>query len=137
MNNKLYCTFVKTEQVDNHIKYLTDTYRFATVDGATKLLVDELVPVDYKVAMTDSTLIKKALDSVYRYIEYSMCKFDCPDFEGRLDVRQDVMRGFLTIVRYHPLPGLWIGLTVSFRIMLCKVKRCHLMYRESLKLQSQ
>jgi hypothetical protein len=26
MNNKLYCTFVKTEQVDNHIEYLTDNY---------------------------------------------------------------------------------------------------------------
>jgi len=77
------------------IKYLKDTYRDIMVDGVRKLVMDQLHPVPTNLAMRDTMQVKLALDSIYHYIQNGMVKFDFPDFEGREDVRLDIIAPYM------------------------------------------
>ncbi|MFH1051653.1 MAG: hypothetical protein V1779_12095 [bacterium] len=81
-----------------HIKYLKDTYRVVYLDGAPQLVMDQLKLYDTTnilKAMCDTVNVRKALDSIYSYIQRGLAKSEFPDFEGREDVRFDIITPFM------------------------------------------
>ncbi|MFC2130892.1 hypothetical protein ACFLSQ_05615 [Bacteroidota bacterium] len=79
-----------------NIKYLKDTYRTMFIDGSPQLVMDQLQPIaDINKAMCDTVLVRKALDSIYSYIQNGKTKFEFPDFVGREEVRADIIAPYM------------------------------------------
>lgn len=63
--------------------YFINTSRILQSEGSNTLIVDGALPIDnYKNAMKDSTRVKRALDSLYSYIQTGRVTYDFYDFES-------------------------------------------------------
>ncbi|ROL60852.1 hypothetical protein D9V86_08860, partial [Bacteroidetes/Chlorobi group bacterium ChocPot_Mid] len=77
------------------IKYLKNTYRIIQIDGVNQLVMDQLHPVDITKAMSDTVLVRRALDSIYSFIQRGLVKVEFPNFEDRADVRFGIIAPFM------------------------------------------
>ncbi len=85
-----YAELPNRKDTNTHVIYLTDSYRTVNVDGSPRLVMDQLQPVDVNKAMTDTNLVRNALDSIYSYIQRGMVsEIKFHDFEQREDVIND------------------------------------------------
>lgn len=81
---------VETSVVDS--VYFTNTGRLMKDGGSNKYILDGALPIsDYSLAMTDSNRVKRALDSLYSYIQTGKVTYDFPDFESDSTIKQDVI----------------------------------------------
>ncbi len=85
---------VETSVVDS--VYFVNTGRTLKVDGEEKYIVDGALPIDnYKDAMKDSTRVKRALDSLYSYIQKGKVTYDFNDFESSLSVKYEYILPYM------------------------------------------
>lgn len=86
---------VETSVVDS--VYFTNTGRLMKDGGTNRYILDGALPIaDYSLAMTDSNRVKRALDSLYSYIQTGKVTYDFPDFESDSLIKENVMIPYMT-----------------------------------------
>ncbi|MER3328824.1 MAG: hypothetical protein RIF34_04530, partial [Candidatus Kapaibacterium sp.] len=86
---------VETSVVDS--VYFTRSGRLLKSGGVDKYIVDGALPIDnFALAMNDSVRVKRALDSLYSYIQTGKVVYEFPDFESDSLVKSNVIVPYMT-----------------------------------------
>jgi hypothetical protein len=86
---------VETSVIDS--VYFVNTGRTFQDGNTNKYILDGALPIaDFRLAMNDSTRVKRALDSLYSYIRAGKVTYDFPDFESDSAIKQDVIVPYMT-----------------------------------------
>lgn len=76
--------------------YFVKTGRTLQQDGSETYIVDGALPIDnYKDAMKDSVRVKRALDSLYSYIQQGKIRYNFNDFESSLLVKYNYILPYM------------------------------------------
>ncbi len=85
---------VETAIVDS--VYFTRTGRLLKDGGTNRYILDGALAIsDYSLAMTDSNRVKRALDSLYSYIQTGKVIYEFPDFEGDTAIHNNVILPYM------------------------------------------
>lgn len=85
---------IETSIVDS--VYFVNTSRTYKDGNSNKLIIDGALPIsNYANAMKDSSRVKRALDSLYSYIQQGKITYEFPDFESDSTVKQNVILPYM------------------------------------------
>src|SRR5690606_34117971 len=76
--------------------YFVNTGRLLKDGSSNRFIIDGALPIsNYANAMKDSTRVKRALDSLYSYIQQGKITYDFPDFESSQSVKDNVILPYM------------------------------------------
>lgn len=85
---------VETSVIDS--VYFVKSGRLFQDGNTNRYILDGALPIaDFRLAMNDSTRVKRALDSLYSYIKAGKVTYEFPDFESDSTIKQDIIVPFM------------------------------------------